>query len=65
MISDAELASRRQALNEAGGYSIPASQTPWQELQRSSVGQLESGAVLEPAVKYQRLAQKGVPRHSH
>ena len=66
MISDAELESRRQALNEAGGYSFPASQTPWQEMQRSCVGQLESGAVLEPAVKYQRLAQKlGVPRHSH
>jgi dihydroxy-acid dehydratase len=30
------------------------------------VGQLQTGAVLEPAVKYQRLAQiQGVPRHSH
>ncbi len=49
-----------------GGYPIPASQTPWQELQRADVGQLQTGAVLESAVKYQRLAQHpGVPRHSH
>jgi dihydroxy-acid dehydratase len=66
MIDDAELAIRRKALADAGGYSFPASQTPWQEMQRNATGQLDSGAVLEPAVKYQRLAQKlGVPRHSH
>ena len=60
------LAQRRQALQDAGGYPFPASQTPWQELQRANVGQLQTGAVLEPAVKYQRLAQtQGVPRHSH
>ncbi len=66
LVSDEELARRRQALQDAGGYKFPASQTPWQELQRANVGQLQSGAVLEPAVKYQRLAQtQGVPRHSH
>ncbi|WP_304278640.1 hypothetical protein, partial [Caulobacter segnis] len=42
------------------------SQTPWQEIQRAVVGQLETGAVLEPAVKYQRIAQtKGLPRDNH
>lgn len=66
LVSDEELARRRQALQDAGGYPFPASQTPWQELQRANVGQLQTGAVLEPAVKYQRLAQtQGVPRHSH
>jgi dihydroxy-acid dehydratase len=66
LISDEELNRRRQALQEAGGYPIPASQTPWQEMQRADVGQAETGAVLESAVKYQRLAQtKGVPRHNH
>jgi dihydroxy-acid dehydratase len=66
MIDDAEWALRRKALADAGGYTFPASQTPWQELQRRFTGQLETGAVLEPAVKYQRLAQKlGVPRQSH
>jgi dihydroxy-acid dehydratase len=66
LVSDEELARRRRALEDAGGYPIPASQTPWQEMQRADVGQLATGAVLESAVKYQKLAQDpGVPRHSH
>jgi dihydroxy-acid dehydratase len=66
LISDEELASRRAALQAAGGYVYPESQTPWQEIQRSYVGQMETGAVLEPAVKYQRIAQtKGIPRDNH
>ena len=66
LVSDEEIARRRQALQDAGGYQFPASQTPWQELQRANVGQLQTGAVLESAVKYQRLAQtQGMPRHSH
>ncbi|MEA1674786.1 IlvD/Edd family dehydratase [Nitrospirillum sp. BR 11163] len=66
LISDAELAARRQALEAAGGYQYPASQTPWQEIQRGMVGQLGDGAVLEPAVKYQRVAQtNGIPRDNH
>ncbi|HEY0940410.1 MAG TPA: IlvD/Edd family dehydratase [Steroidobacter sp.] len=66
LINDEELNRRRKALQEAGGYPVPASQTPWQEMQRAAVGQAETGAVLESAVKYQRLAQtKGVPRHNH
>jgi dihydroxy-acid dehydratase len=66
LISDDEIASRRAALDDAGGYAFPESQTPWQEIQRSYVGQLETGAVLEPAVKYQRIAQtKGIPRDNH
>ena len=66
LVSDEEMARRRRALEDAGGYPFPASQTPWQEMQRADVGQLETGAVLESAVKYQNLAQDpGVPRHSH
>jgi dihydroxy-acid dehydratase len=66
LVSDEELARRRQELEAAGGYAYPASQTPWQEMQRRDLGQAETGAVLEPAVKYQRLAQTvGVPRHNH
>jgi len=38
--------------------------SPWQELYRAHVGQLETGAVLEFAVKYRDL-RKTVPRHSH
>jgi dihydroxy-acid dehydratase len=66
LISDEELAVRRKALEAAGGYAYPESQTPWQEIQRTYVGQMETGAVLEPAVKYQRIAQtKGIPRDNH
>ena len=66
LISDAELAERRAALAAAGGYAYPASQTPWQEMQRAVVGQLSHGAILEGAEKYQRIAQTmGVPRDNH
>jgi dihydroxy-acid dehydratase len=66
LISDQELAARREALQAAGGYPYPASQTPWQEIQRDLTGQLETGATLELAVNYQRVAQtKGLPRDSH
>ena len=66
LISEAELATRRQALADDGGYHYPANQTPWQEIQRAIVGQLSTGAVLEPAIAYQRIAQtKGLPRDNH
>ncbi|QJU57747.1 dihydroxy-acid dehydratase family protein [Sphingomonas sp. AP4-R1] len=66
LISDEELATRREALVAAGGYAYPASQTPWQEIQRSVVGQMNTGAILEGAEKYQRIAQtKGLPRDNH
>lgn len=66
LIPQAELAERRRALEAAGGYGYPASQTPWQEIQRSLVGQMDSGAILEGAEKYQRIAQtRGLPRDNH
>jgi dihydroxy-acid dehydratase len=65
VLSDEELAERRAEL-ERTPYPVPASQTPWQEIQRSMVGQMSDGMVLEPAVAYQRVAQtQGVPRHNH
>nr|WP_156348321.1 IlvD/Edd family dehydratase [Sphingomonas sp. Leaf34] len=66
LISDDDLAERRRALTEAGGYAYPRSQTPWQEIQRATVGQMETGAILEGAEKYQRIAQTmGLPRDNH
>jgi dihydroxy-acid dehydratase len=65
LVPPAELEQRRAVLKASGGYSYPPSQTPWQEIQRDMVDQLASGMVLEPAVKYQRVAQKFVPRNSH
>ncbi|MCW2367386.1 dihydroxy-acid dehydratase [Sphingobium sp. B7D2B] len=65
-ISDTELAERREALIAKGGYAYPASQTPWQEIQRSLVGQLDKGAILEGSEQFQRIAQtQGLPRDNH
>jgi dihydroxy-acid dehydratase len=65
LISKAELARGRAALQKTGGFSYAASQTPWQEIQRVMVDQLADGMVLKPAVKYRRIAQKFVPRDNH
>jgi dihydroxy-acid dehydratase len=65
LVADEELATRRAALERAGGYKVPESQTPWQELHRAHAEQLSEGMVLKPAVKYQRIAQRTVPRDSH
>src|SRR3954469_15024442 len=65
LISKTELAKRRKTLERDGGFHFPASQTPWQEIQRVLVDQLADGMVLKPAVKYQRVAQTSVPRDNH
>ena len=62
LIDDAEMEARRAA------YAPPelVHQTPWQEIQRRMVGQLSTGACLEPATLYLRVvATHGTPRHSH
>jgi dihydroxy-acid dehydratase len=62
LITDGELAQRRKDLK------LPefVNQTPWQEIYRTHVGQLDTGGVLETAVKYQRIAETfGVPRDNH
>jgi dihydroxy-acid dehydratase len=66
LLSPEKLAERKSELAKSGGYKTPASQTPWQEIQRGIVEQFDEGMVLKPAIKYQRVAQKyGVPRHNH
>ncbi|KQM87553.1 dihydroxy-acid dehydratase [Sphingomonas sp. Leaf23] len=66
LLSDEELAQRRQELEAAGGYQYPASQTPWQAIQRSVVGQMSTGAILEGSEAFQQIAQtQGLPRDNH
>jgi dihydroxy-acid dehydratase len=65
LISDEDLAKRRRELKESGGFQVADSQTPWQEIQRGIVAQFDKGMVLEPAVKYQNVASKGLPRDNH
>ncbi len=66
LVDDAELTRRAEALDAAGGYAYPESQTPWQEIQRSMVSQFDEGMVLRPAVKYRDVVRtRGIPRNSH
>lgn len=60
VLGDEELARRR----EGPAPAVPASQTPWQEIYRATVGQLSSGACLELAVPYRGVANTP-PRHNH
>jgi len=66
LLSGAEMTKRGEELANSGGYKYPESQTPWQDMQRAAIGQFAGGAVLESAVRYQKIAQrKGIPRHNH
>ena len=60
LLSDEELTRRRSSLRPVP----PKNDSPWQELYRANVGQLDTGACLEFAVGYRDL-RKTVPRHSH
>ncbi len=60
LVSDAEIENRRSALPPAHLKN----DSPWQELYRAHVGQLDTGACLEFAVNYRDLWEV-VPRHSH
>jgi dihydroxy-acid dehydratase len=43
---------------------VPPSQTPWQEIYRATVGQLDSGACMELALAYRGVGHD-LPRHNH
>ncbi|MYM24322.1 dihydroxy-acid dehydratase [Duganella sp. FT135W] len=60
LISDEELAKRKAE----GIPPIPASQTPWQQLYRSTVGQMDTGACMELALEYRGVGQN-LARHNH
>jgi dihydroxy-acid dehydratase len=58
----AELAARRAA------WKPPqlVNKTPWEEIQRSMIGQLGTGACLEPATLYLNILEtRGESRHNH
>jgi len=60
LISEEEFTERKKVTPPP----VPRSQTPWQELYRATVGQLQSGACLELAVSYRGVGQD-MPRHNH
>ena len=59
-----------QRQSRVPGLQLPppelVSQTPWEQLFRSQVGQLSTGMCLEPATEFLRILEtRGEPRHSH
>ena len=60
LLDDEELNRRRSEMEPAPLKN----DSPWQELYRQHVGQLDTGACMEFAVPYRDL-RKIVPRHSH
>ena len=60
LVPDEEIARRKKD----AAPPIPESATVWQEIYRATVGQLDTGAVMEPALKYTKIARK-TPRHNH
>jgi len=65
LVSLDELANRARDLVAAGGYGIPESQTPWQELFREKVGRFDEGMLLEGSDQFKDIARKSMPRDSH
>jgi dihydroxy-acid dehydratase len=66
LISAEEIEQRRAELKNEPS-KIPPSQTPWQEIYRSMVGELSTGACLEPAVLHLKVVERWgpAPRRNH
>lgn len=60
LVPEAEWQARRDAWTEPQLEN----QTPWQEIYRANVGQLDQGGCLELATAYQRIA-RNLPRDNH
>lgn len=64
MVDDAEIDQRFIALKKSGGFPIPASQTPWQQIYRDTVEQFDKGMTLRTATRFRRVA-RNLPRNNH
>ncbi|MDX6748835.1 IlvD/Edd family dehydratase [Geminicoccaceae bacterium 1502E] len=66
LVEDKEIERRRGELSR-NPPKIPPSQTPWQEIYRQFVGQLSTGACLEPAVLHLKVVETHgpAPRRNH
>ncbi len=65
LVDEAELARRRAALAEKGGYHGPASQSPWQQYFRELVQPFDQGMTLRDAPEYRDIARRQHPRTNH
>lgn len=65
LLDEDELAARQSALDGAGGFPRPESQSPWQEIFRERVRPFAEGMTLEGADAYRDIAARHVPRDNH
>ena len=62
LLPEGELSSRRAAWRPA----VLQNKTPWEEIYRSMVGQMGTGACLEPATLYLNIVEtRGESRNNH
>ena len=61
LVPDEEIERRKR---EEEAPAVPESRTPWQEIYRASVSQLDAGGVMEAALKYRNVSAE-TPRHNH
>jgi dihydroxy-acid dehydratase len=61
LVPEEEIERRKR---EEGIPTFPESQTPWQEIYRSTVNGLDGGGILNAAPKYRGIASR-TPRHNH
>jgi len=65
LVSAEELEKRADALVAKGGFPIPVSQTPWQELFRDTVEPFDKGMTIRGATAYRDISRRYLPRDSH
>uniref|UniRef100_UPI00147EA6F9 dihydroxy-acid dehydratase domain-containing protein n=1 Tax=Ruegeria lacuscaerulensis TaxID=55218 RepID=UPI00147EA6F9 len=65
LLTAQEFAQRREQLDADGGYPVPESQSPWQDIFRNTVSQFSEGMVMKGAPEYQDIARRYSLRNNH
>ena len=66
LVSGAEVEARARALVEGGGFPMPESQSPWQQIFRAQVRPFAEGMVLDGATDFRSIVRtRGLPRDNH
>ena len=66
LVSGEELEARALTLVEGGGFPMPESQSPWQQIFRDRVRPFAEGMVLDGAADFRAIVRtRGLPRDNH
>ncbi|KPA20564.1 L-arabonate dehydratase [Shimia sp. SK013] len=65
LVNFEELQKRASDLVANGGYTVPESQSPWQQYFREMVQPFDKGMTLRDAPNYRDIARKHTPRNNH